>query len=205
VEGFEIAVLLGWLATAAFLVRLVPQPVRLIRTGVPHGVSPMAVMNLALTELAWLTYGLAENLVPVWVVSLPALPLGLWTVYLVRRHITPSDLRGSAIWFAAIVLGALTGTLVAVLVLSVLVNYGPQVVTAVRASDLQGLAPATWYLALLDAALWGAYGLAVGDPALLGYCVVLAGSAFVILARIARTTPSVARADLALASVGERA
>jgi uncharacterized protein with PQ loop repeat len=202
--GGEVAVVLGWLATAAFLVRLIPQPLRLLRTGVPHGVSPMAVVNIVLTEIAWLTYGLVENLVPVWVVSLPAVPLGLWTVFLVRRQITRTDLFGSGLWLLAIVTGALTGMLAAVLVLSVLVNYGPQVVTAVRATNLQGLAPATWYLALLDAALWGAYGVAVGDPALLGYCAVLAVSAAVILGRLWQVTAPSRPAELALAETAER-
>lgn len=183
----DVAVLLGWLATVAFLVRLLPQPIRLMRTGVPDGVSPMAVMNIALTELAWLLYGLIEGLVPVWVVSLPALPLGLWTVVLIRRQITARDLLGSGVWLAAIVLGWLTGALAVVLAASVLVNYGPQVVTAVRGHRLEGLAPATWWLALADASLWGAYGVAVGDPALVGYCVVLSASAAVILWRIWRT------------------
>jgi uncharacterized protein with PQ loop repeat len=158
-----------------------------MRTGVPDGVSPMAVMNIALTELAWLLYGLIEGLVPVWVVSLPALPLGLWTVVLIRRQITARDLLGSGVWLAAIVLGWLTGALAVVLAASVLVNYGPQVVTAVRGHRLEGLAPATWWLALADASLWGAYGVAVGDPALVGYCVVLSASAAVILWRIWRT------------------
>jgi uncharacterized protein with PQ loop repeat len=184
----EVAVLLGWLATFAFLIRLLPQPIRLMRTGVPDGVSPMAVMNIALTELAWLSYGLIEGLVPVWVVSVPALPLGLWTVVLLRRQLTRRDLLGSGVWLATIVLGWATGTLAVVLAASVFVNYGPQVVTAVRGHHLQGLAPTTWWLALADASLWGAYGFAVGDPALVGYCVILTASAFVILWRIWRTS-----------------
>lgn len=179
--------LLGWLATFAFLIRLLPQPIRLMRTGVPDGVSPMAVMNIALTELAWLAYGLIEGLVPVWAVSLPALPLGLWTVVLIRRQITRRDLLGSGIWFATIALGWATGALAVVLAASVFVNYGPQVVTALRGRRLDGLAPATWWLALADATLWGAYGVAVGDPALIGYCIVLMASAAIILWRIWRT------------------
>jgi uncharacterized protein with PQ loop repeat len=198
VAGFEIAVLLGWLATVAFLLRLLPQPVRLVRTGIPSGVSPMAVMNIALTELAWLVYGLTEGLVPVWVVSLPAFPLGLWTVYLVRRQITRRDLIGSSVWLVAIVVGWSTGMLAVVLACSVLVNFGPQVYTAVRGHDLEGLAPATWYLALADAALWGAYGWAVDDPALLGYCAVLTISAAIILTRISRAREVPDTADLTL-------
>lgn len=183
----DAAFVLGWLATVAFLVRLLPQPLRLIRTGIPDGVSSIAVMNIALTELAWLLYGLIEGLVPVWAVSLPALPLGLWTVLLLRHQITRRDVLVSGLWLFAIGVGFLTGTLAVILAASVLVNYGPQVLTAVRGQDLEGLAPATWLLALADAGLWGAYGVAVGDPALLGYCVVLTLFSLVILWRIWRT------------------
>lgn len=183
----DAAVVFGWLATVAFLVRLLPQPLRLVRTGVPNGVSVIAVMNIALTELAWLLYGVVEDLVPVWAVSLPAFPLGLWTVVLVRDRIASRDLFASGLWLVAIAAGFVTGALAVVLGLSVVVNYGPQVLTAVRGVHLEGLAPATWFLALADAGLWGAYGLAVGDPALLGYCGVLTAFSLVILWRIWRT------------------
>jgi uncharacterized protein with PQ loop repeat len=187
VADVDAAFVLGWLATIAFLVRLLPQPIRLVRTGIPNGVSAVAIMNIALTELAWLLYGLIEGLVPVWAVSLPALPLGLWTVVLLRHQITRRDLAVSGVWLAAIAIGFLTGTLAVILAASVVVNYGPQVLTAVRGRDLDGLAPATWMLALADAGLWGAYGVAVGDPALVGYCVVLTLFSLVILWRIWRT------------------
>jgi uncharacterized protein with PQ loop repeat len=187
VADLDAAFVLGWLATVAFLVRLLPQPLRLIRTGVPDGVSCIAAMNIALTELAWLLYGLIEGLVPVWVVSVPALPLGAWTVVLLRRQITRRDLLVSGSWFAVIVLGFVTGTLAVILAASVLVNYGPQVLTAIRGHHLEGLAPVTWFLAFADAGLWGAYAVAVGDPALLGYCVILTACAATILWRIWRT------------------
>lgn len=179
--------ILGSLATVAFLARLLPQPLRLLRTGVPNGVSAVAVINIALTELAWLLYGFVEGLVPVWLVSLPAFPLGMWTVVLLRDRITRRDLLVSGLWLLAILVGFATGTLAVILGASVVVNYGPQVITVLRGRHLEGLAPATWFLALADASLWGAYGLAVGDPALLGYCVVLLAFSLVILWRIWRT------------------
>lgn len=183
----DAAFFLGWLATIAFLVRLLPQPLRLARTGVPNGVSGIAVMNIALTELAWLLYGLVEGLVPVWAVSVPAFPLGMWTVVLLRDRITRSDVMVSGLWLTAIVVGFATGTLAVVLAASVVVNYGPQVLTALRGRHLEGLAPATWFLALADAGLWGAYGVAVGDPALMAYCVVMTVFALIILWRIWRS------------------
>jgi hypothetical protein len=56
---------------------------------------------------------------------------------------------------------------------------------ALSSTDLSGIAPQTWRVALLDAATWGAYGWAVADPALIGYFAVLTASAATILVRIA--------------------
>jgi uncharacterized protein with PQ loop repeat len=201
-SDLALADVLGIVAMVAFLVRLVPQPVRLARTGVPDGVSPMTAINIALTEVAWLVYGLIEGLVPVWLVSVPALPLALWTVVLLRHRTTRRDLLGSGLWLAVIAVTWGAGVLGIALALSVLVNYGPQVVTALRDDRLDGLAPATWWLAIVDAATWSAYGLAVADPELLLYGAVLATSAVIILVRIRVTSRTVVTTP-ALAVAGE--
>jgi len=183
----DLPTVVGIVASVAFLVRLLPQPLRLARTGVPDGVSPMAAINIAVSELAWLVYGLVEGLVPVWAVSLVSLPLALWTVGLLRRQVGRRDLAGGAAWLAVMAATWALGILGLALALSVVVNYGPQVVTALRSDRLEGLAPATWWLALLDAATWGAYGLVVADPELILYTVVLSTSAGIILVRIRQT------------------
>jgi hypothetical protein len=74
-----------------------------------------------------------------------------------------------------------------VLAAAVLVNQVPQVWAALREDDLSGLAPATWLFALADGALWGGYGLAAGDRAVVLYGVILISAACVILTRLART------------------
>ena len=78
----------GWVASIVFLARLLPQPIRLFRTGVPNGVSPLAMMNSAVSDIAWVLYGLSAGLAPVWVVALLALPPGIWTIVLLRDRIT---------------------------------------------------------------------------------------------------------------------
>ncbi len=182
---------LGLLASGVFLVRLLPQPVRLARTGVASGVSPLAALNSMLTMIAWVSYGLIAGLPLVWAVSVVALVPGVWTVLLLRRDTTRRDLTWAGAWLAVQVLAAATGLLVAVLAAGVLVTQGPQVLRAVRESDLTGLATATWWLSLLDASTWGAYGLAVGDAALVAYGVVLATSACIVLGRIRVTRRAV--------------
>ncbi|MGZ4693998.1 MAG: hypothetical protein ACXWA3_10260 [Acidimicrobiales bacterium] len=182
---------LGLLASGVFLVRLLPQPLRLARTGVAAGVSPLSALNSMLTMIAWVSHGLIAGLPLVWVVSVVALVPGVWTVVLLRRDVTRRDLTWAGAWLAVQVLAASVGLLVAVLAAGVLVTQGPQVVRALRERDLTGLAAATWWLSLLDASTWGAYGLAVGDAALVAYGVVLASSAGIVLSRIRITRRAV--------------
>lgn len=179
--------LLGWLASIFYVSRLLPQPFRLIRTRLPEGVSSVAAMNAVITEVAWLAYGLHADLTPVWVVAVFALPPTIWTVALLRRETGRRHLLRSGVWLVLVVAAGLLGSLGAVLAISVVVNIGPQVWLAVRRTDLRGLSTYTWLFAIADGLLWGGYGAAVGDGALVAYAVVLVIGAVVVLARMART------------------
>jgi len=191
---------LAVLASAVFVARLLPQPARLARLGVADGVSALAAMNAVIAATAWLAYGLVRALPAVWIVSLIALVPGLWTVALLRRVITRSDVLWTGLWVAVLIGAGAGGWLAAALGLGVVVTQGPQVVRAFRSHSVDGLAPATWWVSILDATTWGVYGLALGDPALMGYGVVLLTAAVLVLARIqwvrGRTVvPSVAAAS----------
>ena len=179
--------LLGWLASILFISRLLPQPLRLVRTGLPDGVSPLAAINAVISEAAWLLYGLEAGLVPVWAVSFAALVPGVWTVVLLRHQVRRGDLARASLWLAVIVAAWFAGRLGVVLGVSVLVSIGPQVWTAIRSPDLRGLSLFTWLLAIGDALLWGAYGLVVGDGALLGYAAVLLTGAAIVIVRMVQT------------------
>ncbi len=194
---------LAVLASLAFFARMTPQPLRLWRTGVPDGVSPLAAMNSAASDLGWILYGTAAGLLPVWGTAVVALVPGLWTVWLLRRDTTRRDLAGVGVWLGVIVLAWAGGGLVTILGLSVVVIQGPQVWKAVRDDDLWGVAPTTYVFALFDAALWGAYGIAAGDAAVIGYGVVLLSAATIILARIwwTRRTGATAPAGVEVAGL----
>jgi uncharacterized protein with PQ loop repeat len=179
--------LIGWLASVLFISRLLPQPFRLVRTGLPEGVSPLAAMNAVISETAWLVYGLQAGLVPVWAVSVAALVPGVWTVVLLRGQVRRRHLVRAGLWLLVIGVAAAAGVLGVVLGATVLVSVGPQVWTAIREQDLRGLSVFTWLLAIGDALLWGAYGLAVGDAALLGYAAILFTSAVIVLVRMVQT------------------
>ena len=84
--------LLGIVASAVFLVRLLPQPIRLARTGVAEGVSALAALNATISAAVWIAYGLVAHLPVVWGVSVLALIPGVWQVTLLRREVTRRDL-----------------------------------------------------------------------------------------------------------------
>ena len=191
------ATILALVASAVFLVRLLPQPIRLARTGSAAGVSALAALTSVLTTTAWLAYGLWAGLPVVWGVSVVALVPGLWTVVLLRRETKRSDVAAAGSWLGVQVVAAAVGLFAAVLAAGVVVTQGPQVVKAVRESDLSGIAPATWWISVLDAATWGAYGVAIGDAALMGYGVVLMSSAAIVLGRIHWTRWQATRLALA--------
>jgi uncharacterized protein with PQ loop repeat len=178
---------LAILAPAVFLVRLLPQPLKLARTGVDDGVSPMAAFNQVLAEVAWLAYGLLQARVSIWLVSAVALFPSGWQALLLVRRARTSDLIGAACFGLVVAAAWATGTLGPLLGASVLVTTGPQVVEAIRKDDLSGIAPTTWWIALVDAALWGAYGWVIADWALVGYWAVLTACALTVLGRVAWT------------------
>lgn len=182
------------LASAIFLVRLMPQPVRLARTGVALGVSSLAAINAVLSAAAWLAYGVIAGLPVVWGVSVLALVPGIWTVVLLRHRITRGELRVALAVIAAGVAASLLGLLGLLLAVSVLLTSGPQVLKALREHDLTGIAPATWWVAIADASSWGLYGVLLGDRALEGYGTVLLASAVTVLTRIWWTSRNVSGA-----------
>jgi hypothetical protein len=163
----------------------------------------LAALNAVVVDGAWFAYGMWAGIPAVWVVSLLALVPGVWTVVLLRHKATVWDVVGATAWLAALVAAALAGVFAAALGAGVLVTQGPQVVTAVRESDLRGISPLTWRFALADAIAWGAYGWVLSDPALLGYFAVLSISSVIVLVRLHQTRqvvePVMAHAPLDLA------
>ncbi len=155
------------------------------RTGLPDGVSALAALNATVSAATWTLYGIIAQLPIVWVVSLVALGLSGWTAVLLRRSTTLRDIAHASVFVAIVIIAGAAGLLALALAGSVLFSIGPQLVKALRETDLAGIAPATMWLALGDAAAWGAYGALLRDPALVGYFLVLTASAAIILFRLA--------------------
>jgi uncharacterized protein with PQ loop repeat len=171
-----------------------PQARRIARTRRVDGVSSTWIgVSLAINGW-WLAYGLVVGvwaLVPVSIVSL--LLYGVMGWFFVRS-VGRSALPGLA--FGVFVLGmvplpfllvggwGLAGVAVG---LSYGVQLLPAVLASLRTSMLSGVSSATWIIAFVEAALWLAYGLGVGDIALTLAGAVGMAFASIILARLAVT------------------
>lgn len=181
--------LLAFVASAVFLARLMPQPLRTLRTGHVEGVSAVAAMNSLIADAAWLLYGVTGRVLAVTLVSVPALVVSGWTCFLLRRAVRRSDALVSSLWLAAVAVCAWAGVMTVVLSLTVMVCCGPAVWSAFRTPHPTGLSRWTWWLAVADAASWGSYALLIGDRPLEMYGTVMSVTAAAMLIRL-RTTRS---------------
>jgi uncharacterized protein with PQ loop repeat len=175
---------LAVVASFVYLARLVPQPWRVLKTRDSAGVSALAAMNSLVADVAWLAYGIHSHLTVVWAVSIPAVVVSMATLVLLRRSLTWSDLTMAAAWSGVIIAMAVAHLLAGALAVTVLVTCGPSLRSAFAHPEPTGLARSTWLIALADAATWGAYGVALGDPALEMYGSVLMATAIAILLRL---------------------
>jgi uncharacterized protein with PQ loop repeat len=145
---------------------------------------------MVVSDVGWLFYGVAVGLVPIWFVSVCALPINVFLVVMLRRQVGIRQLALSAAWALACTATWLASGPIGLglaLAFAVFVNQVPQVRAALRSDDLAGIAPATWLFALADGLLWGTYGLAVGDRPVVLYGIVLVSSAATILIRLYQT------------------
>jgi hypothetical protein len=180
--------LFGWIGGVIFVARLVPQPWRLHRHDARSGVSWLGTTNAMASTAGWLVYGVGVREPVLWVPSLLALVPEAATVALLGWR-PPSRRDGLlfAAW-AVVVLAAwpLGGQIAlgTVIGIGIVAGVTPHVATALRSDDLAGVARRTWQIALLDAALWGAYSIGAREPMTAFYSIVLGLGATVILGRL---------------------
>jgi len=182
-----VATLLGsWMAF--------PQARRIARTRRVDGVSATWIgVSLAINAW-WLTYGLVAGVwavVPVSIISLLLYGVMAWFFVLsVGRAAIPGLALGvfglGMVPLPFLLIGGweLAGVAVG---LSYGVQLLPAVVASLRTSALSGVSSTTWIIASLEAVLWLAYGLGVGDVALTLAGLVGVVMASVILVRLAVT------------------
>lgn len=171
---------------------IVPQAARLRRRRVADGLSGEWVgVSLAINAW-WIAYGLAEELWGVVPVSVGAIVL-YGVIALQYVAIVGADgarrvaigIAGS-VWFplAFLLAGGWTTAGLAI-GLAYTLQFAPAALAACRSRDLAGIAPATWVMALGEAAIWFAYGVVTDDVALLVGGGGGALMAAIVLARLA--------------------
>ena len=179
------------IGTAIGLVRALPQLIRLLRTRNVHGVSADSAGTISVVSAAWATYGVLTGQAAVALASgATSLMFALVAVVALRLGRRLGDLRTTPVWLAVLALGGAVGGaagLGLLLPVSVLVANVPQLRVAWREQDLSGLSLGTWILSVLEAAVWGTYGLLAGDLAILVNGVLhLVTSGGIVLLRIAK-------------------
>ncbi len=173
-------------ATVLAVAFLVPQLVKLARTGDPAGVSPTWAAVGAVSNAAWFAYLVARRL---WVAAPSAVPIfvfyALTLVYL-RRAGAPvgGAVRRGLVW-AAFLVGAFAvgswATLGLVLGFSFGAQMVPSVWTAYRSPTPSGISSGTWWIGAVEAVLWFVYGWARADvPLQIFGAVYLAGSTLML-------------------------
>ncbi len=165
---------------------LIPQILLLLRNGDSAGVS-----------VTWAAFGVITN--AGWVFYLAK--LGLWSAvmapalavvsYMIVLRIVTSLHRHLWVWqtilyTASLVASMLVGgvTLLGViLAVTPAIQLTPELIAIFREPCPRGVSPTTWSLCATEATLWGLYGWAVSDTALVGYGLVTATGSLLILGR----------------------
>lgn len=189
------------IATALAVSFLVPQILKLRRTGVAAGVSTTWAAIGAVTNAVWTAYLASAELWLAMVATGVATVLYTVTFRLLVR--AGEQWRGpvlfAVLWVAALGSVALLGgadTLGVVLGLSYVVSVAPGVWRAYRTPDPAGISPGSWAIMLTAGPLWFFYGSFYEDAAVMIYAVTAFIAAALVLARYAYTRPrSPARAD----------
>jgi uncharacterized protein with PQ loop repeat len=167
---------------------LVPQAQRTWRTGTLDGVSATWIGGGVAINAGWLVYAVRQEVWGVLPVSAGSLILYA-AIAAVARRIDPRGFERMLI--AALAIASLLGwttfrggveALGLGLAALYTVQFAPAALTAVTSRSLDGVAPSTWIMALIEAAIWWAYGAIISDAAvMLGGIGATAMSAVVVL------------------------
>lgn len=154
---------------------LLPQARRIARTRSSEGVSGAWVGAGLGINLGWLVYGVTANVWGLLPVSAGSFAMYVWILYLlapVAQQSTREALHIALALTALLTLAfTLTGTSGLGFTLSACytVQFAPAAWAAVRQPNLDGVSPATWIMAAIEAILWAIYGIAINDlPVTLG-------------------------------------
>lgn len=178
-------------ATVLAAWQLVPQVVKLRRVALPAGLSPTWALLGISTNVAWVAYRWSQGLwlgLPSPVIAAVLYVATLWLLVGSKPNLRWAGLAG-ALWFCCVAGAAAIGGWVlvgTVLGLSSGLQAAPSIWAAYRSRRPVGIAPSLWIIGLAQAVLWGYYGWANADLALVLYGITLSLAALLILGRYAR-------------------
>ena len=185
----EFANLVGIVATAVTFVQIVPQIVRLLRTGRIEGVSPTWAAAGLTINLGWLAYVIHGGFwvtIPSIVAAVSSFGLALWLLYRNGADIRVALWMSAAVAVASVVVQLAAGWTVlgTVLGLSNGLYLGPSVITVWRSRVPSGVSPLTWMLTVLEGLKWGFYGVLVFSGPIVVYGTTAVLLAALVLLRL---------------------
>ena len=170
----ELAFWVAVVANGVTFVQIVPQIVRLIRTGHTEGVSPVWAAVGMTINLGWLTY-VVENefweTIPSIIAAISSFGLALFLL-----HRNGVSVRAALMMSAVVAVGSVGiqqaagwTVLGTVLGLSNGLYLGPALIAAWREYAPAGVSPGTWWLTVLEGFKWGLYGVLVAAVPIMVY------------------------------------
>jgi uncharacterized protein with PQ loop repeat len=152
---------------------ILPQVLRIRRRRSADGLSATWVGVGIGLNAGWIVYGTAEKLWGLLPVSLGAgalyVVMAAQLVGLDGRRVLGGVGRGVAVATSIPAVALLAGGWTAAgltIGLAYAVQFAPATVAALRSTTIDGIAPLTWTMALVEALIWLTYGLATADVAL---------------------------------------
>ena len=183
------ATLIAVAATIISFALLLPQIIRLWRTGRTEGVSPAWAATGASSNVGWLVYILSQEL---WIV-LPSVAvasiqflLTFWLLYRNHAPVRAGAIAGIVTGTGYAVIGITFGWTVlgTVLAFSYAIQYAPSVMTAWRTWAPIGISPVTWIISVAEAMGWGVYGILIEEAPIIIFGIVSGLSSFAVLSRL---------------------
>ena len=179
-------------ATVLAVASLIPQIGKLWSTKDPTGVSITWPALGLVTNVRWTAYLYQQRL---WL-SVPSAALmvifyGVILILLARvgQRLWAGAARGLAWGITLSAIGVTGGWLILGVVLgtSAAIQVVPAIWTAFRTYAPSGISPGTWWIILAEAALWGVYGKAYADVAIIIFAITASATALLMLARFYAT------------------
>ena len=178
----ELAFWVAVVANGATFVQIVPQIVKLLRTGQTEGVSPTWAAVGMTINLGWFAY-VVENefweTIPSIFAAVSSFGLALYLLYRNGTRVRASLLISAAVVLASVGIQRAAGWTVlgTVLGLSNGLYLGPALIAVWRTHLPVGVSPGTWWLTVLEGFKWGLYGALVASVPIMVY-----GSTAILLA-----------------------